>query len=167
MSSTTYHSFCLPLPAAPGSGLSDGDKIRKLHAILRPFLLRRLKSDVEKALPPKTEMKLFIGMSKVRAIWGEWRVMTGVAEATEAAARSNTLRHAHNWFTSLLLGALSILSHVLQVQKQLYKNILNKDSAALNAMGGPDRSRLLNTLMQLRKVRGILLLLTLKADLYC
>ena len=61
-----------------------------------------LQSEVEKSLPPKTEMKLFIGMSPV--------------------------------------------------QKQLYKSILNKDAAALNAMGGPDRSRLLNTLMQLRKV---------------
>lgn len=38
------------------------------------------------------------------------------------------------------------------MQKALYKSILNKDAAALNAMGGPDRSRLLNTLMQLRKV---------------
>jgi SNF2 family DNA or RNA helicase len=29
--------------------------VTKLHAILKPFLLRRLKKDVEKDLPPKKE----------------------------------------------------------------------------------------------------------------
>lgn len=30
--------------------------IKKLHTILRPFMLRRIKSDVEKDLPPKKEV---------------------------------------------------------------------------------------------------------------
>ena len=34
--------------------------------MLRPFLLRRLKSDVEKGLPPKKETILKIGMSEMR-----------------------------------------------------------------------------------------------------
>ena len=29
--------------------------IKKLHTILRPFMLRRIKADVEKDLPPKKE----------------------------------------------------------------------------------------------------------------
>jgi SNF2 family DNA or RNA helicase len=29
--------------------------------IVRPFMLRRLKSEVDKELPPKKEIKLFIG----------------------------------------------------------------------------------------------------------
>jgi SNF2 family DNA or RNA helicase len=37
--------------------------ISRLHSILKPFLLRRLKSDVEKKLPPKRETKLFVGLS--------------------------------------------------------------------------------------------------------
>ena len=37
--------------------------ISRLHSILKPFLLRRLKSDVEKRLPPKQETKLFVGLS--------------------------------------------------------------------------------------------------------
>jgi SNF2-related domain len=37
--------------------------IQQLHKILRPFMLRRLKADVEKSLPPKTETILFVGMS--------------------------------------------------------------------------------------------------------
>eukprot|EP00964_Phaeocystis_antarctica_P094253 scaffold60998_cov30-Phaeocystis_antarctica.AAC.1 len=34
--------------------------LNQLHKILRPFLLRRLKADVEKSLPPKREIKLLI-----------------------------------------------------------------------------------------------------------
>jgi ATP-dependent helicase STH1/SNF2 len=30
--------------------------INRLHQVLRPFLLRRVKSEVEKELPPKSEM---------------------------------------------------------------------------------------------------------------
>jgi SWI/SNF-related matrix-associated actin-dependent regulator of chromatin subfamily A member 5 len=37
--------------------------INQLHKILRPFMLRRLKIDVEKTLPPKTETILFTGLS--------------------------------------------------------------------------------------------------------
>lgn len=40
--------------------------ISQLHKILRPFMLRRLKADVEKSLPPKTETILFCGMSVVQ-----------------------------------------------------------------------------------------------------
>jgi len=43
--------------------------IRKLHKILKPFLLRRLKVDVEKELLPKKEVKLFVGMSEMQRTW--------------------------------------------------------------------------------------------------
>ena len=37
--------------------------------VLRPFLLRRIKSDVEKSLPPKKETILKIGMSEMQKKW--------------------------------------------------------------------------------------------------
>ena len=37
--------------------------IHKLHDILRPFLLRRLKVDVERTLPPKKEYVLYAPLS--------------------------------------------------------------------------------------------------------
>ena len=47
-----------------------GDEIReKLHKVLKPFLLRRLKVEVEKSLPPKTETKLYIGLSDMQRNW--------------------------------------------------------------------------------------------------
>ncbi|KYK71393.1 SWI2/SNF2 ISWI-like (AT hook), partial [Toxoplasma gondii TgCatPRC2] len=40
--------------------------ITTLHRILRPFMLRRLKSDVARDLPPKREIYIFVGMSKLQ-----------------------------------------------------------------------------------------------------
>lgn len=37
--------------------------VAKLHAILRPFLLRRLKTDVEQSLPGKKEIVLYATMT--------------------------------------------------------------------------------------------------------
>ena len=50
--------------------IDDADEknklISQLHKILRPFMLRRLKADVEKNLPPKSETILFTGMSAMQ-----------------------------------------------------------------------------------------------------
>mmetsp|Transcript_59811 Transcript_59811/g.146980 ORF Transcript_59811/g.146980 Transcript_59811/m.146980 type:complete len:856 (-) Transcript_59811:235-2802(-) len=40
----------------------------KLFKILRPFLLRRLKADVEKGLPAKTEINMYLPMSKMQKV---------------------------------------------------------------------------------------------------
>ena len=40
------------------------DLVSRLHGVLRPFLLRRLKSEVEKNLPGKTEHVVHCGLSK-------------------------------------------------------------------------------------------------------
>ncbi|CAJ0861054.1 6255_t:CDS:10, partial [Entrophospora sp. SA101] len=47
----------------------DGDQdkvVQQLHKILRPFLLRRIKSDVEKSLLPKKEINIYVGMSTMQ-----------------------------------------------------------------------------------------------------
>lgn len=48
------------------SNLEDSKLVDRLHTVLRPFLLRRLKSDVEKKLPPKKETKVYVGLSKMQ-----------------------------------------------------------------------------------------------------
>lgn len=42
------------------------EMISQLHKVLRPFMLRRLKADVAKGLPPKTETLIMVGMSKMQ-----------------------------------------------------------------------------------------------------
>ena len=40
--------------------------IASLHKILKPFILRRTKADLEKALPPKKEIIIHVGLSKLQ-----------------------------------------------------------------------------------------------------
>jgi len=54
----------------PVSGMVEGNAdyneniIRRLHKVLRPFILRRLKSEVEKQLPSKYEHLVLCKLSK-------------------------------------------------------------------------------------------------------
>ncbi|KAF3940946.1 hypothetical protein ABW19_dt0205495 [Dactylella cylindrospora] len=48
------------------SGADQDTVVQQLHKVLRPFLLRRVKSDVEKSLLPKKEVNLYIGMSEMQ-----------------------------------------------------------------------------------------------------
>jgi len=83
-----------------GQGVQQ-NAVHKLHSILKPFMLRRVKADVASELPPKIETKLFVGLTKMQNEW--------------------------------------------------YRKLLSKDAASLNQVGGADKVRLLNILMQLRK----------------
>ncbi|KAG0239598.1 hypothetical protein BGW41_007596 [Actinomortierella wolfii] len=48
----------------------DQDKVvQQLHKVLRPFLLRRIKSDVEKSLLPKKEINLYVKMTPMQRTW--------------------------------------------------------------------------------------------------
>lgn len=56
--------------AAEGSTEEKEDTIiQQLHKVLKPFLLRRIKSDVEKSLLPKQEMNVYISMSDMQRKW--------------------------------------------------------------------------------------------------
>lgn len=48
---------------------SRDNMIKKLHGIIKPFMLRRIKMEVEKELLPKKEYYLFIGMSDMQKQW--------------------------------------------------------------------------------------------------
>ncbi len=43
--------------------LTDSGQVDQLHAVLKPYLLRRVKEDVEKAMPPKTETILEVSLT--------------------------------------------------------------------------------------------------------
>ncbi len=49
--------------------VGDNSLVERLHGVLRPFLLRRLKSEVEKKLPPKKETKIYVGLSRMQREW--------------------------------------------------------------------------------------------------
>lgn len=50
--------------------------------MLRPFLLRRLKSEVEKRLKPKKEVKVYVGLSKLQREWYVFNILQ-ICNSTE------------------------------------------------------------------------------------
>ncbi|CCH60588.1 hypothetical protein TBLA_0D00800 [Henningerozyma blattae CBS 6284] len=43
--------------------------VQQLHSVLNPFLLRRIKADVEKSLLPKIETNVYVGMTEMQLKW--------------------------------------------------------------------------------------------------
>ncbi|KRZ80198.1 putative global transcription activator SNF2L1, partial [Trichinella papuae] len=104
------------------SCFGDTGLVERLHTVLKPFLLRRLKSEVEKALPPKKELKIYIGLSKLQ----------------------------RDWFVTFC--SFSFCMCLFFIQKFFrYTKILMKDIDIVNGAGKLEKARLLNILMQLRK----------------
>jgi SWI/SNF-related matrix-associated actin-dependent regulator of chromatin subfamily A member 5 len=50
-------------------GADSDTVVQQLHKVLRPFLLRRVKADVEKSLLPKKEINLYVGLSDMQVEW--------------------------------------------------------------------------------------------------
>lgn len=76
--------------------LGDDTLVQRLHAVLKPFLLRRLKSEVEKRLKPKKEIKIFVGLSKMQ----------------------------REWYTKILMKDIDILNSAGKMEKMRLQNIL-------------------------------------------
>lgn len=69
----------------------EAEVVQQLHKVLRPFLLRRLKSDVEKSLPPKKETILKIGMSEMQRKYYAALLQKDMDAVTGGADRSRLL----------------------------------------------------------------------------
>ena len=78
------------------SCLGDDNLVARLHAVLKPFLLRRLKIDVEKSLLPKKEVKIFIGLSQMQ----------------------------REWYTKILMKDIDIVNGAGKMEKMRLQNIL-------------------------------------------
>ena len=78
------------------SCLGDDSLVARLHGVLKPFLLRRLKIEVEKSLLPKKEVKIFIGLSKMQ----------------------------REWYTKILLKDIDIVNGAGKTEKMRLQNIL-------------------------------------------
>lgn len=48
---------------------ADVDLVNRLHRLLNPFMLRRVKHEVEKSLLPKKEYKMYMGLTELQKKW--------------------------------------------------------------------------------------------------
>ena len=68
--------------------------VQKLHKVLRPFLLRRLKHEVETSLPPKEEIKLYVGLSEMQLDWYKKILSKDIDAVNVGAAKTRLLNLA-------------------------------------------------------------------------
>jgi len=62
--SKTFHIDSSQPEAA--SAEAEDKIVQQIHRLLRPFMLRRIKAEVEHSLPPKKEMYLYFGLTKLQ-----------------------------------------------------------------------------------------------------
>eukprot|EP00983_Pelagomonas_calceolata_P036363 1133621-Pelagomonas_calceolata.AAC.10 len=55
-------------PLVQGAGVIDANKLEAAHYLLRPFLLRRVKGEVESKLPPKVETRINCPLSEFQTV---------------------------------------------------------------------------------------------------
>ena len=67
----------------------DVDVLEKAHYLLKPFMLRRIKADVEKGLGPKLETKIYCSLAPMQKFWYRRLLLkdSKLLETAEAAER--------------------------------------------------------------------------------
>jgi len=135
--------------------------IHKLHEILRPFLLRRLKADVERTLPPKKEYVLYAPLSaRQREVYdavvkgGLRRLLAGV-RADEDGRRREQERIAREIEEDEKTGRLGTRTRksrgsITPATKSVAE--LGAEHAFKTKMKKVNNMHLQNVVMQLRKV---------------
>ncbi|OXA38221.1 SWI/SNF-related matrix-associated actin-dependent regulator of chromatin subfamily A member 5 [Folsomia candida] len=79
--------------------LRDTSLVDRLHAILRPFLLRRIKADVETGIPPKNEQNIYVPLSPLQRVWYK-KLLIGNIEIINSAGSATKMR-LHNLLMQL------------------------------------------------------------------
>ena len=97
--------------------ISEESQIARLHQELKPYLLRRMKKDVEKSLPPKVEQ--YVGSCATRAV--PLPALNRSSQRRPGRARS-TVAHAN---------ARILRVQLTPRQEELYKLIVEKNYLAL------------------------------------
>ncbi|KAI8816220.1 SNF2 family N-terminal domain-containing protein [Fimicolochytrium jonesii] len=68
--------------------------VTQLHKVLRPFLLRRIKADVEKSLLPKKRLNIYVGMSVMQRKWYQRLLEKDIDAVNNALGEKSTKARA-------------------------------------------------------------------------
>ncbi|KAJ8613507.1 hypothetical protein CTAYLR_002183 [Chrysophaeum taylorii] len=97
---------------------ADPRQLAKAHDLLKPLMLRRLKVDVEKRLPPKVETKIMCPLTRAQAFWYKRLLLRWDADAldeleraAEAGGAADRKRGAWQKLQSLLMQLRKCCNH--------------------------------------------------------
>lgn len=123
-----------------GKNVMDMNRLRASRALLSLVMLRRRKEHISMQLPSKTELAVMCGLSSLQRAWYK-RVLTGIqvggpfrTQSAPTVLREASGSHSHPMFLLFVVGQESMLT------------------SDKSSMGEGDWRKLLNLLLQLRKV---------------
>ena len=116
--------------------------VTKLHSILKPFLLRRVKTDVESALPGKLEVVLYAPMTSTQRKLNDQLLKTtlqvrqqGWSAVSDAPAHSPCTQHQLNLSVSVV-GRVAEGQGPQQVERRQPGRVAPQQHADAAAQGG-------------------------------
>ena len=126
--------------------------VQKLHGILRPFLLRRLKGDVELSLPRKKEILLYAQMVPKQKEFNDALVNKTIKELLTTVSGTDRIPVGHTAVNNLLMQLRKNCNHPDLITGGLDGSILFPSADELVKQCG--KMQLLDRLMKRLRARG-------------
>ncbi|XP_048418921.1 chromodomain-helicase-DNA-binding protein 2 isoform X1 [Stegostoma tigrinum] len=129
-----------------GKGRENG--FQSLHRVLEPFLLRRVKKDVEKSLPAKVEQILRVEMSASQKQYYKW-ILTRNYKALTKGTRGST-----SSFLNIMMELKKCCNHCYLVKQCEENENLTSQEVLQNLIKSSGKLILLDKLMTRLRERG-------------
>ncbi|XP_059917236.1 chromodomain-helicase-DNA-binding protein 2 isoform X1 [Gadus macrocephalus] len=129
-----------------GQGTANG--YQTLHKVLEPFLLRRVKKDVEKSLPAKVEQILRVDMSASQKQFYKW-ILT-----RNYKALSKSTRGSSSGFLNIVMELKKCCNHGFLIKQPEEGDSATQQEHLLSVVRGSGKLVLLDKLLTRLKERG-------------
>ncbi|KAL6062519.1 putative DNA helicase ino80, variant 2 [Balamuthia mandrillaris] len=111
----------------------DEHQLSRLHLILKPFMLRRLKKDVEAEMPPKTEVEISCSMSR-----RQHQLYNGIrAKISVAELLNNTLSNVkgNSDLMNLVMQFRKVCNHPEIFERAEFRSPFNQQDTSKGSIG--------------------------------
>uniref|UniRef100_A0ACB8E6L7 Choline dehydrogenase 2 n=1 Tax=Sphaerodactylus townsendi TaxID=933632 RepID=A0ACB8E6L7_9SAUR len=129
-----------------GKGRENG--YQSLHKVLEPFLLRRVKKDVEKSLPAKVEQILRVEMSALQKQYYKW-ILTRNYKALSKGSRGST-----SGFLNIVMELKKCCNHCYLIKSPEENEQENSQEILLSLIRSSGKLILLDKLLTRLRERG-------------
>lgn len=113
----------------------------KLHKQLEPYILRRVKKDVEKSLPAKVEQILRVEMTSVQKQYYKW-ILTKNFNALRKGVKGST-----STFLNIVIELKKCCNHAMLIKPNEYEAATNQDDGIQMLLKGSGKLVLLDKLL--------------------
>ncbi|XP_038114415.1 chromodomain-helicase-DNA-binding protein 1 isoform X1 [Culex quinquefasciatus] len=120
----------------------------KLHKELEPYILRRIKKDVEKSLPAKVEQILRVEMTSIQRQYYRW-ILTKNFDALRKGMKGSI-----NTFLNIVIELKKCCNHALLTRPTEFETQTNQDEVVVQLLKGSGKLVLLDKLLCRLKETG-------------